>query len=726
MRSSTSGRGAECGGELMRTSIVILTYNKLEYTQQCIQSIKEHTPIDSYELIVVDNLSTDGTVNWLKKQKDIISIFNTENLGFPKGCNQGIEIATGENILLLNNDTVVTKNWLDNLNTCLYSNEEIGAVGAVTNFCSYYQTIPVNYKSLEEMQLFASEYNKSNPSLWEERLKLIGYCMLIKRSVIEQIGLMDERFSPGNYEDDDYSLRIRKSGYKVVLCKDTFIHHYGNVSFRENATKESTLKYANLLRTNQEKYKEKWGFVPDDANIIRGELVELIDKPSTEPIRVLEIGCGCGGTLLKLKNGFPNAELYGIEANRDSLGVASMVAKVIDGSSEGILSNFEEDFFDCILLGDNLHEIDQPQQTLAVLRNYLKVNGQILASVPNLLHYTIIRNFIHGSTSKKQLGYFRLNEVEELFGGSGYKNIQISSLTNKYSEDHSFVQRLTEISGLTDSQPYEIYQFLVKANKSEVASPILSIIEKLQSRENDSYILNELNHYDISTIIDIITVHVRSPIQLLNKIAISNFQERNTDYILPYLYRAFDIDQDDPDTLYNLGYVLYSFGEAEKALVYLQSIENRDDEINQFIYEITQVVNEQKLVKNQVKFLLRRIENHIDRDQSISGVLELISSGELAFEEIIRIAGRDLIEKEEVLNLIAISCYQNQLLDHVIPLLQKSFEWNPTNEDTLYNLGFILYDLGEYQDALDFLERIQNKDEEITRAISEIREGLPR
>ncbi len=97
----------------MKTSIIILTHNKLEYTKQCIESIRRYTKQGSYEIVVVDNHSTDGTVEWLRQQYDIQTIFNNHNLGFPKGYNQGIEIATEDNILLLNNDTVVTQNWLD-------------------------------------------------------------------------------------------------------------------------------------------------------------------------------------------------------------------------------------------------------------------------------------------------------------------------------------------------------------------------------------------------------------------------------------------------------------------------------------------------------------------------------------------------------------------------------------------------------------------------------------
>ncbi|WP_273226425.1 glycosyltransferase [Geosporobacter ferrireducens] len=241
----------------MKTSIVLLTFNQLSYTKLCIDSIRKYTDEGTYEIIVVDNHSTDGTVEWLKEQKDIRAVFNNENLGFPKGCNQGIKIAQGDSILLLNNDVIVTPNWLSNLSTCLYSAEDIGAVGAVTNSCSNYQTIPIPYKTIAEIVPFAQKNNISNSALWEERSRLIGFCLLIKREVVEKIGLLDEQFSPGNFEDDDYCYRIRKAGYRLMLCKDAFIHHFGSASFSKNRQ-----EFGDILSVNRKKFIDKWGFDP--------------------------------------------------------------------------------------------------------------------------------------------------------------------------------------------------------------------------------------------------------------------------------------------------------------------------------------------------------------------------------------------------------------------------------------------------------------------------------
>jgi GT2 family glycosyltransferase len=232
----------EQANESYKTSIIILSYNNIWYTRGCIESIRLNTEPESYELIVVDNNSTDGTCDWLLQQSDIKCILNSENAGFPKGCNQGITEANPQNdILLLNNDTVVTTNWLTNLHSCLYSGQEIGAVGAVTNSCSNFQVMVYPYIGLAELAAFAKKNNISDSSRWEERLRLVGFCMLIKNVALKKIGLLDEIYSPGNFEDDDFCLRLRQGGYRLMLCHDSFIHHYGSATFGSENT-----KYANL------------------------------------------------------------------------------------------------------------------------------------------------------------------------------------------------------------------------------------------------------------------------------------------------------------------------------------------------------------------------------------------------------------------------------------------------------------------------------------------------
>ena len=245
-----------------KTSIIILSYNTLELLQLCIESIRTYTEAGTYEIIVVENASEDGSAAWLRAQKDLVCIYNEENQGFPKGCNQGLKIASGTELLLLNSDVIVTKDWLENMRRALYSASSVGAVSCVTNSCSNRQQIEVPYKTIEDMQAFAASYNISNPALWEKRTTLVGFCYLFKREVFEKVGFLDERFSPGNFEDDDYSLRILQQGYDLLVCRDTFIHHFGHASFMKGYGEqdlEEKLKRSNaLVERNHALLQDKW------------------------------------------------------------------------------------------------------------------------------------------------------------------------------------------------------------------------------------------------------------------------------------------------------------------------------------------------------------------------------------------------------------------------------------------------------------------------------------
>lgn len=133
------------------TSIIILAFNQIKYSKLCIESIKEYTT-NPYELILVNNGSTDGTGEFFSSIKGASIISNRENRGFAKGVNQGIKRAKGSSILLLNNDTVVTENWLSNLLFCLKSHKKIGSVGPRTNRCGNNQKLDVSFKDLTKMQ----------------------------------------------------------------------------------------------------------------------------------------------------------------------------------------------------------------------------------------------------------------------------------------------------------------------------------------------------------------------------------------------------------------------------------------------------------------------------------------------------------------------------------------------------------------------------------------------
>lgn len=448
----------------MKTSIIIWACNQLQYLAQTIVSIRNYTEQESYELIVVDDHSTDGTAEWLSQQPDIKIITNETGRSYTDGCNQAIAKATGETIVLLESDVIVTHHWLDNLTACLYSEPSIGAVAPVTNYGGYAQAVPVSYQSIDEMHSYAQKYNLSNPSCWEERIKLAGFCLMIKKAVIDSVGPFDEIFSSGYLADDDYSFRIRMSGYKLMLCRDTFVHHNG-------APPAGPVDYRDMLS----KFAAKWGFNPVYSATIRQDIVNLIENPKTQSLTVLEIGCACGATLMKIKDGYPKAKLYGIELNEKAALSAKLFAEVIAADIENTILPYPEEYFDYVILADVLEHLENPWQALENIKAYIKPGGQILASIPNIMHFSVLRNLLQGYWTYEEAGildkthlrFFTLYEIDKMFQNTGYKvNACCPNFIYETAADQQFILALTGISGNNRlMEECRAYQYIVKACK---------------------------------------------------------------------------------------------------------------------------------------------------------------------------------------------------------------------------------------------------------------------
>jgi len=456
---------------IRKTAIIILTYNNLKYNKDCIESIRRYTQEGSYEIIVVDNNSTDGTREWLQTQKDLKLVLNDYNVGFPKGCNIGINLADKESdILLLNNDTVVTPRWLENLQLCLCSDEKIGAVGAVCNQHENLQGAEVTYKKLDEMILFAEKNNISDSSKWEEKVFLIGFCILIKRKVLDQIGLLDETYSPGYVEDNDFSMRIIEVGYKLMLCHDCFVHHYLGTAFRKDLN-----KFYPVLWANRERFKSKWGFETYLFDEIRFDLIRIIDAPDKfKDMNILELNCGLGVTLMKIKSHYPNSKLFGIDKEESTAKISRNFASISTKPVGEFPLEFPEEHFDYILLGNCLENVDNPESFLKELKKYLKKDGYIIGGLQNIMHLSVLRNLINGSwhysngdtLNKKNKTFFTLDDIKKIFSDCGYVNPYVFHWFSVLSQDEEvLIGKLSEIGGGNKGYLFSTYSFSVKFQK---------------------------------------------------------------------------------------------------------------------------------------------------------------------------------------------------------------------------------------------------------------------
>ncbi|WP_024617894.1 glycosyltransferase [Pseudomonas kilonensis] len=242
-----------------KVSIVLVTYNNLNLTIQCVNSILRNTTWPNYQLIVVDNGSEDGTGDYLERLRQDVPtakvILNPDNRGFAAANNQGLREADGDILLLLNNDTVVPDGWLDPLVRHL-SDPSIGLIGPVTNAVGNEAKIEVSYTDIQQMQDFADRYTEACKGQSFDISMLAMFCVAFRRGILEEVGYLDEAFGIGMFEDDDYSRRVQAAGYRTVCAEDAFIHHYGQASFRKLI---ASGEYQALWDKNQAYFESKWG-----------------------------------------------------------------------------------------------------------------------------------------------------------------------------------------------------------------------------------------------------------------------------------------------------------------------------------------------------------------------------------------------------------------------------------------------------------------------------------
>ncbi len=257
-------------------SVIVLTWNALEYTKQCAASLLEHTD-SRHELIFVDNGSRPDTVHYLQdlalRHDRIKVILNGRNLGFAAGNNLGMAAANGRHICLLNSDTVVTDGWLENMLAHMNENERIGMVGPLTNSITGGQKLEkVDYDedSCIGLDAFAAKTTQSLAGKCMETMWLVGFAVLIRDELIERLGGLDESFGQGNYEDTDYCLRAFVGGYAKVVAADSFVHHFGSRSFVAGK-----VDYAQELRLKHEIFRRKWDLKTDDSGKDSLNLVAL-------------------------------------------------------------------------------------------------------------------------------------------------------------------------------------------------------------------------------------------------------------------------------------------------------------------------------------------------------------------------------------------------------------------------------------------------------------------
>ncbi len=251
--------GDRLGARSHDISVIVVAPDGLGFTRLCVESVLDNARDVDLELIVVDNGSRDGTRDYLaalaERDSRVRVVRNDEDRGFAPAVNQGMTAATGDVLIVLNNDTVAPPRSLARLVTHL-ERPEIGLVGPTTNRSGNEAEADVPYRTYGELvQLSERRSHERDGASFDYDVATL-FCAAIRRDAFEQVGFLDEQFEVGLFEDDDYSERVRAAGYRVVCAEDAFVHHFAEGSF---GALFPTGRYGELFRANKARFEEKWG-----------------------------------------------------------------------------------------------------------------------------------------------------------------------------------------------------------------------------------------------------------------------------------------------------------------------------------------------------------------------------------------------------------------------------------------------------------------------------------
>ena len=406
---------------MKKVSLIMLAYNKLEYTRLAVESLYKYTSNIDFEFITVNNGSSDGTKAYFESLPNEKKLNFENNVGGDRAFNEAIKYAEGEYTVFLNNDLIFTENWLENLIKVIESDPKIGVVVPVCNSSSNYQVVQLEYYDTNMLQEVAKKYNKSDSSKWEERLRLMLYAAIFRTKELKELGGLDEIYSPGGFDDDDLTCRYRRAGYKLILTKDTYLHHYGSITIGE--------AYAAILGRNREFFKNKFGYDSWEASHVDFNVIDNIIYDNKSEVKILGIGDTCAATTLQIKNrlrelGSKDIELdYFALKDEYVIDLKTICNNVNVGNIDELYNYINDRKYDYIYMDRIMYDTSEVNHTINKISSILDKAGTLIIN-------TKIKT-INGETYNRE-------EVKELISNMGYSDVRI--ITGEGEIEYYFIK----------------------------------------------------------------------------------------------------------------------------------------------------------------------------------------------------------------------------------------------------------------------------------------------
>lgn len=388
--------------------IVVLGYNRLEKTKRCVNSIIQYTTGIDYQLILVNSGSSDETLSYFQSvnhpRKKIVHI--TKNLGSMFASMQAMPYMHAPYRVVVANDVYVTTNWLSNLLQCAKSNPDAGMICPMSSNTSNLQDPGLRYESYLDMQAKAVLFNQPDENKWEERMRLMTPCTLYTKIAMDIVGIPDYGFFH-DFSDDDYSFRVRRSGYKTILCADTFVCHDHDFSANENKDKKIFEKSLQVGKENfySKQFVDAW----DDVNNFERSLISTFDLMTDMPkkLTVLGIDVKCGTPLLELKNRFRRAGFHDVSLaayTSDAKYYCDLKTICRNGVEVGPYMSVDSAYFnmqfDCIIVGKAINSYADTRKFLEKIAGMLRPSGRLLLKVQNMDNIECVLRMLGSEAAK--------------------------------------------------------------------------------------------------------------------------------------------------------------------------------------------------------------------------------------------------------------------------------------------------------------------------------------
>lgn len=249
----------------MQVSAIIPCHNGAELTRACIRSLLRQDGVTDLEILIVDNGSSDATAGLGAVHPAVRVVELPDNRGFAAGVNVGLRAARFPVLLVLNNDTQAAPDLLARLEAARRRHPDTGFVAPVSNHVKGEACIAVGNAGRDpaECRAIAQRLAADHRDQVQDVRTLAGLCLLLHRDTWQRIGDLDERFGHGNYEDDDWCLRARLHGYRLLIARDAFLHHEGHATF-----KALGLDLPTELRRRRAQFEARWREDPAGAAVL--------------------------------------------------------------------------------------------------------------------------------------------------------------------------------------------------------------------------------------------------------------------------------------------------------------------------------------------------------------------------------------------------------------------------------------------------------------------------